>query len=135
MAMEISSGVLIRENVLVDPFMTDLKTIVLLEPPRYLLRAPVLLDQYFGQDPCGCIDAIFGFLASGQCKLMGLLRSISFQSAIPSKLFTDRGVMNADQVGNLRLVAFCFQKCVNLVSLFLGELRVSSHTVPVSVLL
>jgi hypothetical protein len=32
MAMEISPSVHIRENVLVDPFMTDLKTVVLLEP-------------------------------------------------------------------------------------------------------
>ena len=121
------SSVFIHENVLVDPFMADLKTVVLLEPIRYLLRAPFLADQRFDQDPGGGFNAISGFLTSVQSKLMGLLGSISFQPTIPSKLSADRGLMNPDKVRNLRLVVSCFQKCINLVSLFPGKLRVGSH--------
>ncbi len=47
--MEISSSMFIHENVLVDPFMADLKAVIILEPIRYLLRAPFLADQPFDQ--------------------------------------------------------------------------------------
>jgi hypothetical protein len=106
--MEISSSVFIHENVLVDPLMTDLKAVVLLEPIRYLLRAPVLAHQRFDKDPGGGIYAIPGFLASVQSKLMSLLGSITFQSTIASKFSADRGFVNLDKVSNIRLIMSCF---------------------------
>ncbi len=127
MAMELSSGTFICENVLVDPFMTYLKTAVLFEPARYLLWAPFLANQGFDQKPRGCIDAISGSYTSVQGKLMSLFGSISFQSAISSEFSADCRLMNADQARNFGLIVSCFQKCINLVSLFLGKLRVASH--------
>ena len=129
--MEISARMFVHENVLVDPFMADLKTVVLAEPIRYLLRAPVLTDQRFDQAPGGGFNAVPSFLPSVQSKLMSLLGAITFQPAIASKFPADRGFVNLDQVSNIRLVVSRFQKCINLVSLFMGKLRVGSHTVPV----
>ncbi len=132
--MEISSSMFIHENVLVDPFMTDLKTVVRLEPIRYLLRAPFLTDQCFDQDPGGGFYAIPGFLASVQSKLMSLLGSIAFLSTIAPEFSADHGFVNLHMVCNFRLYVSRFQKYVpkgtqrvNLVSLFLGKLRVGSH--------
>ncbi len=127
MAMQISSGLLIHENVLIDPFVADLKTVVLFQPTRCLFRAPVLAEQCFDQGPGGDFDAILGFLASVQTKLMCLFGSISFHSTITSQFSADRGFVNIDLTRNFRLVVCCFHKGINLVSLFLGKLCVGSH--------
>lgn len=108
--MEISTGVLIHENVLVDPFMTYSKIKALLQPARYLLRAPVLTDQGFDQDPGGGFDATPDLLPSVQSKLASLLGSIASQLTIPWQFPVDGGFMNHETVRNLRLVVFCFQK-------------------------
>jgi len=108
--MKIPSGTLIRKNVLVDPFMADFKTIVILEPARYLLRALVLADQHFDQDPGAGFDAIPGLLTSVQSKLMSLLGSITPQPTIASKFPADRGFMNPDNACNVRLFVSCFHK-------------------------
>jgi hypothetical protein len=125
--MKISASMFIRENVLVDPFMTDLKAIVVLEPARYLLRAQVLADQRFDQDPGGGFYTVPDFLTSIQRKLMGLLRSIAFQHTIASEFSANRGLMNPDKMCNFGLAMSCFQKCINLVSLDSGKLRIGSH--------
>ncbi len=136
--MEISSRMFIHENVLIDPFMADLKTVVHLEPIRYLLWAPFLTDQRFDQDPGGRFDAIPCFLAFVQSKLMSLLGSITFLSTIASHFSADSGFVNTDYSSYLDLQMSHFQEGVpkgtqrvNLISLFLGKLRVGSHTVPV----
>jgi len=130
--MEISSRMFIHENVLVDPFMADLKIVVFLEPIRYLLRAPILADQRFDQDPGGGCYAIPGFLTSVQSKLMSLLGSITFLSTIAPEFSADRGFVYLDQACNFRLWMSRFHKRINLVSLpKVGKLRVGSHTVPV----
>ena len=131
MAMKISSGLFIAENVLVDPFMADLYSEVLPEPARHLLRAPVLADQCFDQNPSRGFDAAPSLLPSVQSKLMCLFGSIASQTPIPTQLPADRRLMNPDKVRNFRLVVSCFQKCRNLISLFTGKLHVDTHTVPV----
>jgi len=125
--MEISSSAFICENVLVDPFVTDLKTAVFVESARHLLRAPLLADHGFDQNPSFFTNSILRFLASVQSKLMGLFGSISLQSAIPSEFSANRGLVNIDQNRNFGLVVFRFQKRINLVPLLLGKLRVGSH--------
>ena len=125
--MKISSRMFIHKNVLVDPFMADLKAIITLEPIRYLLRAPFLADQPFDQYPGKSFYAIPGCLTPVQSKLMSLLGSITFQSTITSEFSADRGFVNPHRVCNFRLYVSCFQKYVNLVSWSLGKLRVGSH--------
>jgi hypothetical protein len=125
--MKISSRMFIHENVLVDPFMADLKIVVFLEPIRYLLRAPFLADQRFDPDPGEGIYAIQRFLASVQSKLMSLLWPITFMPTIASELSADRGFVNIDYSSYLDLRMSHFQESVNLISLFLGKLRVGSH--------
>ena len=127
MSMEISSSAFVGENVLVNPFVTDMKTAILIEPTRYLLWAPFLADHGFDHDPNDFMNSIFRFLASAHRKLMGLFGSISFQPSIPSELSADCRLVNVDQARDFGLIVSCFQKYINLVSLFLGKLRVGSH--------
>jgi len=101
---------------------------------RYFLRDPILPDQRLDQGPCGGFNPIPGFAASVQSKSMLLIGPIASQSAIPSQLSADRGLMNLDRLRNLRLIVSGFQKRIpkgiyriNLVSLFTGMLRVGSH--------
>jgi hypothetical protein len=108
MAMEISASMFIRENVLVDPLMADLKVLVLPEPIRDLLRAPVLTDQLFDQEPGGGFNTIPGSLTSIQGKLMSLLRTVSFQSTISPQFPADGRLMDLDKISNFRLVKSCF---------------------------
>ena len=115
--MKISSSMFICENVLVDPFMADLKTIVVLEPARHLLRSQVKADQSFDQSPGRGIYERFCLATSAQCQFMGLFRAVSFQPTIASQFSTNGGLMNPDKLCNFRLVMSCFQKYVNLVSL------------------
>ena len=117
----------IHENVLVDPFMAYLKTVVHLVPIRYLLRAPFLADQPFDQDPGEGVSAIQRFLALIQRKLMSLFGAIPFLSTIASHFSADRGLVNTDYSSYLDLQMSHFQEGVNLISLFLGKLRVGSH--------
>ena len=88
--MNISSRMFIHENELVDPFMADLKSLVILEPIQYLLRAPFLADQSFDHEPGGGFYAIPGFLAPVQSKLLSLFGSITFLSTITPKFSADR---------------------------------------------
>ena len=53
--------------------------------------------------------------------------SITINSRIASEFYADRGFVNFDKPYNLLLFSTCFQKYVNLISLFLGKLRVCSH--------
>ena len=46
-----------------------------------------------------------------------------------SEFSADHGIVNLEKGCNFRLFKSCFQKYVNLVSLFLGKLHVRSHTV------
>ena len=129
----------IHQNVLIDPRVDYLRSVDLLAPMRYLLRAPPLADQSFDQDPGGDFYAIPGFLTSVQSKPMSLLGSIAFQSVIAPDLVSDCGYMNLDKAGNIRLVVSCFISAyrrvysVKISYLFRrsSKLRVGSHTVPV----
>jgi len=130
--VEISSSEFVRQDVLVDPLMTDLKAIVVLEPARHLLRTQVKADQSFDQSPGRRIDARFGSPLSSHSHAMGLLGPVASQSSIAPELATDRGLMSTNRVGNLSLLMTCFLKSVYLVSLpKVGKLCVGSHTVPV----
>ena len=125
--MEISANPFIRKNVLVDPFITDVKAKGVLEPIRYLLRAQVKTDQPFDPGPGRAIYKQFCLVASAQCQFMGLLRSISFQPTIASEFSADRGFMNLNVVCNFSLVMSFLQKRINLVSLFMGKLCIGFH--------
>ena len=49
------------------------------------------------------------------------------QNGTAADLAADRGLVTIQGVGNPALVVPPFQKCLDLVSFFLGELRVVSH--------
>lgn len=127
MAMKISTGLFILENVLIDPLVADWNAEMLSKPARDLLGAPLLAYQPFNPLPGSVCDAIVSFLASVQSKLVSLFGSIAFQSTVPSQFSADGGFVNLDNPCNLRLVVPGFSKGINLVSLFLSKLRVGIH--------
>jgi len=127
MVMEVAARLFILEKVLVDPLMADGNAGGLSQPARYLLRAPLLADQEFDPFPGSLWDAVANFLASAQSKLVRLFWAIASLPAIAFHFPTDRGLVNSNKVCDLRLVMSCFQKYINLVSLFIGELLVDTH--------
>ena len=98
------------------------------EPQTDLLRTPVLaqrhLDQYPGFAPYPWSDLV---LASIHGKSVGLGGSITPKTPVSSALTADCGFVNIYNPGNLGRVRTCFHQGMNLVSLFLGKLRVASH--------
>ena len=72
----------------------------------------------------------------GLCRLVGSLGNDAVacpalrkreQDGTAADLAADRGLVTIQGVGNPALVVPPFQKCLDLVSFFLGELRVVSH--------
>ena len=66
-------------------------------------------------------------LASIHGKSVGLGGSITPKIPVSSTLTADCGFVNIYNPGNLGRVMTCFHQGMNLVSLFLGKLRVASH--------
>ena len=60
----------------------------------------------------------------------GLGRAVSSLATVTTELPAYRRPVHARLSGYLALIKSCFLKSVNLVSLFLGKLRVTSHSAP-----
>ncbi len=115
-------------NILVDPFVADSHTVFAFQSTTNLLGAPALAHQHFHLLPCGwgktrapvvCLPRL--------SEPMGLVRPIAPAPAIPPQLPTDRGFMHTQHHGHIGLVLSSFQKRVNLLPLFPGQLRVDFH--------
>ena len=59
--------------------------------------------------------------------MLRLLRAVAAKTPVAPDLTADRGLMTLQHDGNLPLVVPPFQKRLDLVAFFLGELRVVSH--------
>gem|GEM_PF-1987526 len=101
--MELATTALVRMDMLVDPFMADLQTLLLRQPAADLLQDPVLAQQVLNRLPSpGCNPRLGSGLAAGRAKRCASARPQSHFGNVP-------------------------QKDLNLVAFFLGELRVASH--------
>lgn len=107
--------------------MVELKTTVIFEPARHLLRASFLADQCFDQDPGGGFSGTSGPFASAPSRLMDLLGSINFLLAVAPQFSANRGFKNFDNSCDFCLVMSSFRKCIKIDSLFSSVLRVGSH--------
>ena len=83
---------------------------------------PVLIG-----DPAG--DSSVAPLAG---KLVGLGGTVAPLTAVSPDLPADGRSVSVRLSGYLAEVIACFQKSVNLVSFFLGKLRVTSHSAPLT---
>ena len=126
--MEITATALVRIDILVDPFVTDMQSLLHRQPAADLLRTPLLAQQTLNPFPSSGGNPRLGLgLAAGQGPVLRLLRAVAAKSAVAPDLTADRGLVTLQHDGNLALVVLHFQKCLDLVSFFLGELRVVSH--------
>ena len=105
--------------------MTDTNLSMLPHPERDLLRDPILTELYFypfpglGWDPSVIPAApIYGFA-------MSLFWTISSLTSVPFQFSADSRFVNSNRLGYFRLIMVSFQKCMNLISLTLGELVVT----------
>jgi hypothetical protein len=115
----------VRQDMLINPFMTDLDGSILAQPPRDLLRTPIKTQLGFDRVLCFPKDANSPVPVAIEGFEMGLLGSIASLATIPTQLPTYGGFMAANHSGYLCLVMTYFQQSINLVSLFLGKLRVA----------
>ena len=133
MTIQITALSFVLKNVLVDPLMADGNPVLFLEPEADLLRAPVLAQQMFNSTPTRAANTWSRLILPPlDTQPMRLLWSVATQSPIALQLTADRGLVAAQHSGHLGLVMTCFHECVNLVSFFLGKLRVAAHRAPLS---
>jgi hypothetical protein len=126
--MEITATALVRIDILVDPFVTDMQSLLDRRPAADLLRTPLLAQQTLNPFPSSGGNPRLGLgLAAGQSQVLRLLRAVAAKTPVAPDLTADRGLVTLQHDGNLALVVLHFQKCLDLVSFFLGELRVVSH--------
>ena len=98
------------------------------EPAADLLRTPVLAQQTLNPFPGSGVTPRLGpGLAAGQGQVLRLFGRVAAKTAFATDLAADRGLVTLQHDGNLALVVPYFQKRLDLVAFFLGELRVVSH--------
>ena len=128
MQIEIASLAFVFKNKLVNRFMTDCYLILTTKPSADLLGAPVISQETLDQDPCIWRNSSRdGLCPSNLGKMLGLFRTVSAKATVAAPFSTDCRFVDTDNFGDFGLKKSCFHKCVNLVSLFSGELRVVTH--------
>jgi hypothetical protein len=125
MTIQLTSHLLVHQNVLVDPLKTDLDRKIPAQPPRNLLRAPIQTQLRFDLIPCFWQDTIMAMIATTKRLVMSLLRPVASQPTITFQLSTDGGFVLPYHYGDFCLIVTHFQQSRNLVSLSLGKLCVS----------
>ena len=119
--MEITATALVRIDILVDPFVTDMQSLLHRQPAADLLRTPLLAQQTLNPFPSSGGNPRLGLgLAAGQGPVLRLLRAVAAKSAVAPDLTADRGLVTLQHDGNLALVVLHFQKRFDLVAFFLG---------------
>src|SRR3990170_7819093 len=132
MSVQAAARSFVFENILVDPFMADTDTLLLLQPARDLFGAPVLPQQFLHQSPQLIRNPWHGFSPAFQSQAVRLLWAITALTFIPAQLSADGGFVRFKYLGDLGLVVSHFLQGINLVSLFPGKLGVGSHSAPLT---
>jgi len=128
MRVQIAALEFVLIDTQVNPFVADRDALLLKQAARDLLRAPVPAEEGLDQTPGGRADPGPGLGGpAGQGLLMGLDRAVPPPPPVSCEFTADGGGMHAEFAGDRFLRESGFHIRVNLVSLFLGELGVSSH--------
>jgi hypothetical protein len=123
--VELSSLPFVLSNMVIDPVMTDLNTVKLFELVRDLFRAPIFFQSIINDLPFSFAYSWHGLVSSLQCFVVGLFWAISTLALITASFPAYGRFMNFDVFYFFGLITTSFQKCRNLVSLYLGKLFVS----------
>jgi hypothetical protein len=103
--MEITATALVRIDILVDPFVTDLQSRLHRQPAADLLRTPLLAQQTLNPFPSSGGNPWLGLgLAAGQSQVLRLLRAITAKTPVAPDLAADRGLVTLQHDGNLAFV-------------------------------
>ena len=126
--MEMAARAFVRIDVPVDPLVADDDPILRLEPSARLLGAPVAAEQSLDACPIAWREpgADLGRAprhGQGVC----LLRPVAARPAVAAELTTHGGLVRPDLTCDLGLIPSGFHTGMNLISLFMGELRVGFH--------
>ena len=128
MPMELTAGGFVLEDMLIDPFRADRAGLLPLEPPTDLFGTPVLSKLGVDLTPGGRGNPRTRFgLWSLEGEAMSLVGPVASLASVPSHLTRDRGLMNAQDLGNRGLSLLGVQQGRDLIPCFLGELGVGSH--------
>ena len=90
--MEITATALVRINMLVDPFVTDMQSLLHRQPAADLLRAPLLTQQTLNPFPSSGGNSRLGLgLAAGQSQTLHLLGTAAAKTRLrqTSQLIVD----------------------------------------------
>ena len=90
--MEITATALVRIDILVDPFVTDMQSLLHRQPAADLLRTPLLAQQTLNPFPSSGGNPRLGLgLAAGQGQVLRLLRAIAAKTPVAptSRLIVD----------------------------------------------
>ena len=104
----VATRLFIGQDVLIDPFLTDMNTGLGFQPPRYLFRAPILLNQLLNPLPSFQRDARLGLVASAERLAQGLFGTLSPLTTIAPQFPTNSRFMHIDGISNLGLVVTNF---------------------------
>jgi hypothetical protein len=126
--MKVAALALVCINRLVDPFVTDMQSLLPRQPAADLLRTPLLARQALNPFPSsGRNPRLSPGLAAGQSQTLRLLGAVAAKSTVAPDLAADRGLVPLQNGCDPALGMTCLQKCLNLVAFFLGELCAVSH--------
>ena len=129
MLVKVSTCPFIGQDVPIDLFMTDMNTGLGIQPPRYLFRDPILLNQLFNPLPSFRRDARLGLVSSAERQAVGMFGTLLPLTAIIIQFPTSGRFIDTDGISKFGLVVTHFLKGINLVSLCLGKLLIGVHTV------
>ena len=130
-SVQIAALSLVGVEVKVDPLDADLDTLLFKDPGRSLLGTQVKPDESGHMLPVLIGDSVaYGGLTPLLGKPLRLGGAVSFLAAVSIDLAADGRSVPVRLLSYLAEDISCFQKSANLVSFFLGELRVTSHSAP-----
>jgi hypothetical protein len=106
--VKVATGLLVPEDVLINPLWTDTGLFFLSQPVADLFGAPIFLEKLINTRPGFARDTASRlFLPAIYRKAVSLLGSIASQSRISRHFPTDSGLMSAKDFSYLRLRLSC----------------------------
>src|SRR3972149_11746371 len=134
MGIQVAACLLISQNVLIDPLMTNSYLLAFFKPSRNLFRTPILAQFLFYHFPglcrnpfhgCGVPSSFAGFFIC-------LFRTIASFTRISAQFSANCRFMYLKFFGYFCRAVLHSLQCRNLVSLFRGKLFVGSHRTPLT---
>ena len=126
MGVKVAALALVRTGMLVDPFVTDMQSLLPRQPAADLLRTLLLARQALNPLPSAGRNP-WPWPRGGPEPDAAPAWGVAAKSTVALDLAADRGLVTLQNGCDPALGMTCLQKCLNLVAFFLGELCAVSH--------